>query len=42
MRKVEFLDASLRDGETDSGLISLSKEKIAIASNWKMGIIFCY
>lgn len=42
MRKVEFLDTSLRDGEQTPGVNFSIKEKIAIAKTiGKMGY-FCY
>ena len=35
MRKVEFLDTSLRDGEQTQELISLSKKRLPLLNNWK-------
>ena len=37
MRKVEFLDTSLRDGEQTQELIFLSKKRLLLPNNWKSG-----
>ena len=37
MRKFEFLDTSLRDGEQTQELISLSKKRLPLPNNWKNG-----
>ena len=37
MRKVEFLDTSLRDGEQTPGVNFSIKERLPLPSNWKNG-----
>ena len=42
MRKVEFLDTSLRDGEQTPGVnFSMQMKRLPLLNNWKMGD-FCY
>ena len=37
MRKIEFFDTSLRDGEQTPGVSFCISEKVTIANNWKNG-----